>query len=44
LHDAVRVHAGAAPVRELDLHINDEAFALEAARTLLRLMGVVKPA
>jgi uncharacterized protein (UPF0261 family) len=44
LHDAVRAHAGSAPVRELDQHINDEAFALEAARTLLRLMGVVKPA
>jgi len=44
LHDAVRAHAGAVPVRELDLHLNDEAFALEAARTLLRLMGIVKPA
>lgn len=44
LHDAVRAHAGHVPVRELDLHLNDEAFALEAARTLLRLMGIVKPA
>jgi uncharacterized protein (UPF0261 family) len=44
LHAAVRAAAGKVPVRELDLHINDEAFALEAARTLLRLMGVAKPA
>ena len=42
LHSAIRAHAGQIPVRELDLHINDEAFALEAARTLLRLMGIVK--
>ncbi|MEY2745969.1 MAG: hypothetical protein RL112_1011 [Planctomycetota bacterium] len=44
LHEAVRAHAGHVPVRELDLHVNDEAFALEAARTLLRLMGVVQSA
>jgi uncharacterized protein (UPF0261 family) len=42
LHSAIRAHAGQVPVRELELHINDEAFALEAARTLLRLMGIVQ--
>jgi uncharacterized protein (UPF0261 family) len=42
LHSAIRAHAGQVPVRELELHINDEVFALEAARTLLRLMGIVQ--
>ena len=38
LHDTIRTRLRRAAVRELDLHINDPAFADEAARTLLTLM------
>lgn len=39
LHDAIRAGSGPVRVEELDLHINDSAFAEAAARTLLALMG-----
>jgi uncharacterized protein (UPF0261 family) len=39
LFDAVRAHAGAVPVTELDHHINDRAFAEAAAHALLGLLG-----
>lgn len=38
LFDALRAHAGGVPVEELDLHVNDEAFAEAAANRLLALM------
>jgi uncharacterized protein (UPF0261 family) len=38
LHDALRANAGCVDVRELDLHINDAAFADAAADLLLDLM------
>ncbi len=39
LFDAVRANAGSVPVRELDQHINDGAFAEACARTLLDLLA-----
>lgn len=39
LFDAIRANAGATPVRELDLHINDPAFATACAETLLELLA-----
>ncbi|HEX3871281.1 MAG TPA: Tm-1-like ATP-binding domain-containing protein [Pirellulales bacterium] len=38
LFDAIRSHAGSAPIIELDLHLNDAAFAEHAANELLALM------
>jgi uncharacterized protein (UPF0261 family) len=38
LHDAIRAGLPGADVRELDLHINDAAFADTAANTLISLM------
>jgi uncharacterized protein (UPF0261 family) len=38
LHDAIRAGLGGVEVTELDLHINDRAFAEAAARKLLELM------
>lgn len=40
LFDAIRENAGAVPVRELDLHINDPEFAETCASTLLELLRV----
>jgi uncharacterized protein (UPF0261 family) len=42
LHEAIKARLPADAVRELDLHINDPAFAEEAARTLLALMTTGK--
>jgi len=39
LFDGLRATAGAVPVRELDLHINDPAFAEECANTLLAALA-----
>ena len=39
LFSALREHAGAIPVFELDAHINDTEFAESAARKLIELMG-----
>jgi uncharacterized protein (UPF0261 family) len=38
LHDEIKRSAGAVPVLELDLHINDAAFAEAAANTLLEML------
>jgi uncharacterized protein (UPF0261 family) len=38
LHDAIRNGLTGVPVEDLDLHINDPAFADAAARTLIDLM------
>jgi len=43
LFAAIRAHAGAVPVRELDLHVNDAAFAEALARSLLERMGAARP-
>lgn len=43
LFDAVRATAGPVPVRELDLHVNDDAFAETCARTLLELLAAPSP-
>ncbi|MSR63575.1 MAG: UPF0261 family protein [Planctomycetes bacterium] len=40
LYTAIRAHAGSVPVRELDLHINDAAFAEALAGELLALLRV----
>jgi uncharacterized protein (UPF0261 family) len=42
LFDAIRAHAGRVPVRELDLHVNDPAFAAALAEALLALLAPVK--
>lgn len=39
LFAGVRAHAGAVPVHELDLHINDPAFAEALANALLSMLG-----
>jgi uncharacterized protein (UPF0261 family) len=45
LHDAIRAGVHGIPVTELDLHINDPAFADAAANKLLELMRIdVQPA
>jgi uncharacterized protein (UPF0261 family) len=38
LHDAIFTHAGRVPVTELDLHINDAAFAEALANELMRML------
>jgi len=38
LYAAIRAHAGSVPVRELDLHLNDAAFAEALANELLTLL------
>jgi uncharacterized protein (UPF0261 family) len=39
LYDALRASAGSVPIEELDLHINDPAFAEAAANRLLTMMA-----
>ncbi|HEX6885178.1 MAG TPA: Tm-1-like ATP-binding domain-containing protein [Planctomycetota bacterium] len=39
LYGAIRAHAGSVPVSELDLHLNDAAFAEAMAGELVRLVG-----
>jgi uncharacterized protein (UPF0261 family) len=43
LFDAIRKHAGATPVVEVDQHINDPEFAEAAASRLIQLMAAVVP-
>jgi len=43
LFAAIRAHAGPVPVRELDLHVNDAAFAEALAQALLERMGAARP-
>jgi uncharacterized protein (UPF0261 family) len=38
LYESIRRHAGAVPIEELDLHINDAPFAEAVARKLIELM------
>ncbi len=40
LFDGIRAHAGSVPVRELDLHVNDPAFAEALAKELLELLAL----
>jgi len=39
LHGAIHAHAGKVPVTELDVHVNDAAFAEAMASELVRLIG-----
>ena len=40
--DSIRDHRGDVELVELDLHINDEAFAVAAAEKLLALIGAAE--
>jgi uncharacterized protein (UPF0261 family) len=44
LYGAIRASAGSVPVTELDLHINDAAFAEAMANELVKLLGAHTPA